>query len=50
MRNDRNPRGATPEISLENPFELEQRLVVEADGIELCHVDSAGLEAIVDCM
>ena len=39
------PAGRVGEIGLEQPLELEQRLVVEGDVIELVGADSAALEA-----
>ena len=46
VRNERKPRGANAEIGLEQPLELEQRLVVEDDLVDFVELDPAGLEAI----
>jgi hypothetical protein len=48
VRNEFSPFGATPRIVLENALELQQRLVVEADVVEVLHAEAALAKTVRD--
>src|SRR2546428_10314187 len=43
----RKPTGRDAQVGLENALELEERLVVEADIVQVGNGDSAGLETVL---
>ena len=48
-RNERKPAGREGQIGLQQPLELQQRLVVEADVVEIARASRPGLgQAVVD--
>src|SRR5205823_7341270 len=44
------PSGRDSEIGLQDPLEIEQRLIIVRKEIELASPESAGGEAVVDCV
>jgi hypothetical protein len=48
MRNEVKPRGREGEVGLEQPLELEERLVVEGDVVDVGQLDAGLVEAVLD--